>query len=179
MQEKFNSTQDAFQSLCLAKLSCVVPHSPPAYSFISSVFLSAMTSNDSRATCLPFSSIKFYVGNDTRFDIYYFSYWDLKYKGIQLLWATEVHTFTSGSIIRSHQEIWIASVLMENPLCIFNNFCQKLWWLKEMNFPQMILYSSEVLPWWVIEEWLSEWTLLMWEILPKGCADWALLRDAL
>lgn len=179
MQETFNSAQDTFRSLCLTKLFCVVPHSPPAYSFTSSVFLSAMTPNDSRATCLPFSGIKFYVENGTHFDIYDFSYWDLKYKGIHLLWATVVYTFTSGSIIRSHQKMWIASVLMEYPFCIFNNFCQKVWWLKEMDFPQVILYSSEVLPWWVIEEWLSKWTLLVWEIFPKWCADWALLRDVL
>jgi hypothetical protein len=75
-----------------------------------------------------------YVENDTRFDICNVLYWDLKYKGMPSLWATKVHTFTSGLIIRSRQEIWIARALMENQAYVFNISAKKVGWLKEMHF---------------------------------------------
>lgn len=70
--EKIQHCQTQISNLMPSKIFPFPPQSSSARSFKSSVFLSGMTSNDSTATFLPFSGVKFYLESDIHFDIWDF-----------------------------------------------------------------------------------------------------------
>lgn len=90
---KIQHCQTQISNLMPSKIFPFPPQSSSACSFKSSVFLSGMTSNDSTATFLPFSGVKFYLESDIHFDIWDFLLkFETQRQGIAAsYWSTSIY----------------------------------------------------------------------------------------
>lgn len=159
------------------------PQSSSACSFKSSVFLSGMTSNDSTATFLPFSGVKFHLESDIHFDIWDFLLkFETQRQGIAAsYWSTSIYLRFNNKISSRNMDSQRPNGKILPAFLIFlsKNLMAEAGTFSTNNFLfskiSAVLGNRGMINW--THSW-SEWEL-EWIFSPRGLSSCALLKDAL